>query len=85
MQVEEGYLWAEVRFIVDQDFPYFLWGEASLIVVCVSNISPHRIMEGMTPNEAFSRKKPKVRHMRIFGCPIYVHVPKEKRNDLKPS
>ena len=28
--------------------------------------------------------KPKVGHFRIFGCPIYIHVPKEKRTKLDP-
>ena len=23
--------------------------------------------------------------MRIFGCPVYVHIPKEKRTKLEPS
>jgi hypothetical protein len=29
--------------------------------------------------------KPEVGHFRIFGCPIYIHVPKEKRTKLDPS
>jgi hypothetical protein len=33
----------------------------------------------------FSRKKPEVSHLKIFGCPIFVHIPKEKRNKLDPS
>ena len=24
-------------------------------------------------------------HLRIFGCPVYIHVPKEKRTKLEPS
>jgi hypothetical protein len=24
-------------------------------------------------------------HLRIFGCPIYIHAPKEKRTKLEPS
>jgi hypothetical protein len=29
--------------------------------------------------------KPEVGHFRIFECPIYIHVPKEKRTKLDPS
>jgi hypothetical protein len=29
--------------------------------------------------------KPEIRHFRIFGCPVYLHVPKEKRSKLEPS
>ena len=38
-----------------------------------------------TPEEVFTKKKPTVDHMRIFGTPVYVHVPKEKRAKLEPS
>ena len=33
----------------------------------------------------FTRKKPEVSHLKIFGCPVYVHIPKEKRTKLDPS
>lgn len=39
----------------------------------------------MTLEEAFSRIKPNISHLRIFGCPVYVHVPKDKRTKLEPS
>jgi hypothetical protein len=29
--------------------------------------------------------KPDIGHFRIFGCPVYFHVPKEKRSKLDPS
>jgi hypothetical protein len=38
-----------------------------------------------TPKEVFTGKKPEVNHLRIFGCPMYIHVPKEKRTKLEPS
>ena len=39
----------------------------------------------MTPEEAFTSQKPKIGHLRIFGCPVYVHVPRERRTKLDPS
>jgi hypothetical protein len=33
----------------------------------------------------FLGEKLEVIHLRIFGCPIFVHVPKEKRTKLDPS
>jgi hypothetical protein len=39
----------------------------------------------MTPEEAFSGKKPNVEHLRIFGCPVYIHISKDKRKKLEPS
>jgi hypothetical protein len=39
----------------------------------------------MTPEEAFSGKKPNVENLRIFGCHVYSHIPKDKMNKLEPS
>ena len=33
----------------------------------------------------FTGKNPKVSRLKIFGCPVYVHIPKEKRSKLDPS
>ena len=33
----------------------------------------------------FSGEKPEVIHLKIFGCLVYVHVPREKRLKLEPS
>jgi len=29
--------------------------------------------------------KPEVENFNIFGCPVYIHVPKEKMNKIDPS
>jgi hypothetical protein len=63
----------------------FLWGEAAMTAIYVQNISPHRILKDMTPKEAFSGKKPNMENLRIFGCPVYSYIPKDKRNKLEPS
>ena len=47
--------------------------------------SPVRVLKNKTPEEVFSGKKPKVSHIKIFGCPVYIHIPKEKRTKLDPS
>jgi transposase InsO family protein len=69
----------------DQDLSMFLWGEAIMMTIYVQNISPHRILKDMTPEEAFLGKKPNVENLRIFGCPVYSHIPKDKRNKIEPS
>lgn len=42
-------------------------------------------MGGKTPEEAFTNEKLELSHLRIFGCQMYIHVPKEKRTQTKPS
>jgi hypothetical protein len=76
---------ATKEMIHDQNLPMILWAEASMTVVYVQNMSPHKILKNMTPEEAFTGVKPEVGHFRIFGCPVYFHVPKEKRTKLDPS
>ena len=41
-------------------------------------------MRNMNIEEAFIGVKPEVGHFRIFGCLVYIHVPKEKRTKLDP-
>ena len=50
-----------------------------------STQSTREPLENKTPEEVFSGKKPEVSHLRIFGCPVYIHIPKEKRTKLDPS
>jgi hypothetical protein len=50
----------------------------------VHNKSPHKVLENKTLEEMFSGENPKVSHFRIFGYPIFVHVPKENRTKLDP-
>lgn len=69
----------------DLDLPFFLWDKASRTTVSIQNQIRHRVLEGMTPEESFSKRKPEVRHMRIFGCIVYIHVPKDKSDKLEPS
>jgi hypothetical protein len=61
-----------------------MWVEASMTTMYVQNKSPHQILKNMTPEEAFTGVKPEVGHFKIFGCPVYFHIPKEKRTKLDP-
>ena len=69
----------------DQDIPMHLWVEATRTTVYVQNHTPHRVLKNKTLEEAFPTKKLEVRHLRIFGCLVYIHIPKEKRKKLDPS
>ena len=71
--------------IHDQDLSMYLWEEASKTTVYVHNGISHNSLGNKTPEEMFSREKPEVSHLNIFGCTIYIHIPKEKRTKLDPS
>ena len=61
-----------------------LWAEAARTVVYVQNRISQSALGFKTPKEMFIGKKPEVSHLKIFGCPVYVHIPKEKRTKLDP-
>jgi hypothetical protein len=71
--------------IHDQDLPMCLWEEAAKTTIYVHNRLSHSALGFKTPEEMFSGKKPEVIYLKIFGCPVFVHIPKEKRNKLDPS
>jgi hypothetical protein len=53
--------------------------------VYVQNKSLHQTLKNITPEEAFTRVKLDIKHFRISRCPMYFHVPKEKKSKLDPS
>ena len=69
----------------DQDLPMHFWEEARQTNVYVQNHNPHRVLHNKTPKEDFLGQNPELNHLRIFGFPIYIHIPKEKRTKLDPS
>jgi hypothetical protein len=69
----------------DQGLSMFLWGEAAMMAIYVQNRIPHHILKDRTPEEAFLGKKPNIENLRIFGCLVYSHILKDKRNKLEPS
>jgi hypothetical protein len=68
--------------LYDQDLSKFLWAEACSTTTYIQNMSPHNVLGILTLEEAFTRKKPKVGHFRIFDFLVYCHVPSDKRMNL---
>jgi hypothetical protein len=54
-------------------------------IVYVQNKSLHKTLKNITLEEAFTGVMPEIEHFRIFGFPVYFHVPKEKKSKLDPS
>lgn len=59
-----------------------LWSEAVYAAVYTLNRSPTSCLENITPAEVWYGDKPNVKNLRVFGCSVYYHVPKEKRQKL---
>ena len=71
--------------IYDQDLPMHIWEEAARTVFYVQNRISHSSLGFKTLEEMFMGKKPELSHLKIFGCPVYVHILKEKRTKFDPS
>jgi hypothetical protein len=56
------------------------WAEAVLTAAYIRNRVVSRSTDGKSPEERWSGKKPTVRHLRVWGCNAYAHVPSEKRS-----
>ena len=55
-----------------KDLPRELWGEVVSICVYILNRSSTKALQGQTPHEMWTRRKPSVDHMRIFGSIVHV-------------
>lgn len=62
--------------------PKTFWPEAVNWSIHILNRSPTFAVQNMTPEEAWSGRKPAVDHFKIFGCVGYAHIPDEKRKKL---
>jgi len=58
------------------------WAEAVNTIAYLKNRSPTNSLELKTPFEALYGYKPAVKHLRIFGCKAFSHIPKEDRKKL---
>lgn len=52
--------------------PGFLWAEAVSHAAYLRNHAPTRALDGMTPEQAWTGRRPDVSHLREFGCPVWV-------------
>ena len=59
--------------------PKNLWSIAVKTMAYLCNQSPTWANEGMTPIEHITGKKPNLAHLKVFGCPTNIAVPKEKK------
>ena len=62
-----------------QYLPMHLWDEAARTIVYVQNKISHSSLKNKTLEEMCNIGKHEVNHLKIFGCPVFIHVPKEKR------
>ncbi|MBV8801912.1 MAG: hypothetical protein JO131_02910, partial [Gammaproteobacteria bacterium] len=66
-----------------KNLPKEFWAEAVDCAVYLLNRCPTRSLNNLTPQEAWSGRRPTVSHFKIFGSIAYAHVPDQKRSKLE--
>ena len=73
-----------VRSLLNKgEVPKKFWPEAVMCSIHILNRSPTFSVRDMTPQEAWSGRKPVIDHFRIFECIAYAHVFYEIRKKLE--
>ena len=70
--------------LLDKILPSHLWGEAVKAAGDILNLRSTKRSPDKTPEELFYGKKPSIDHLRVFGSPVFVHIPKASRSKLAP-
>jgi hypothetical protein len=70
--------------LFDARLPPKFWGEAANTANYLRNRLPIG-PDSKTPQEAFTRERPSVSHLRVFGCLAYAYQAKETRLKLDPN
>ncbi len=66
----------------DAGLPNTYWFDALEYAITLHNVLPTCALTDVTPEEAWSRNKPNISYLRIFGCSTHMHVPKEHWDKL---
>ena len=69
----------------NEGVPPSLWSEAIVTAANLHNRLPIKSTPLSTPEELFSNHKPDLSHLRIFGCPAFVHDPTKIKDKFHPS
>lgn len=62
--------------------PKSFWAEAVNTAAFLINRTPHRMLEYVSPEQMWTKKVPKFKFLRVFGCICFAQIPKQKRRKL---
>ncbi|KAI5313202.1 hypothetical protein L3X38_042376 [Prunus dulcis] len=65
--------------MTEKGIPVNFWVEAISTVVYLQNRCFTTSVSNKTPFEAFTGRKPGIKHQKVFGCICYTHVPSPLR------
>ncbi|KAI4357505.1 hypothetical protein L6164_001448 [Bauhinia variegata] len=65
-----------------KQLPKEFWAEAVVCAVYILNRCPTKSLNDKTPEEAWSGRRPSIRHLRVFGCIAFAYIPDQLRKKL---
>jgi cell pole-organizing protein PopZ len=65
--------------LIEKEMPVIFWAEVVNTVVYIQNRCYTTSVIEKTPFKAFTGRKPGVKHLRVFGCLCYTHIPSSLR------
>ncbi|KAM2961184.1 hypothetical protein FF1_030791 [Malus domestica] len=68
--------------MLEKKVPLEFWAEAVNTSVYILNRCPTKALHKKTPFEAYSGRKPGIKHLKVFGSLCYAHVPSQQRQKL---
>ncbi|KAM0736918.1 Retrovirus-related Pol polyprotein from transposon TNT 1-94 [Formica fusca] len=66
------------------NLPRYLWAEAVATAVYILNRRTSTQTKGTTPYEMWTRNKPCLTHVKVFGSTAYAHIPKQQCTKWDP-
>lgn len=69
------------NMLLDAGLDKKYWGEAVATAAYLQNRLPSHYVD-RTPFERWFGEKPTLTHLKVFGCPAFVHIPDVKRSKL---
>ena len=74
-----------MKYVVQCWLAWWVWAEALATAVHLINRSPNKKLDLKKAEEIWSGKPPLYKHLRVFGCEAYYHIPKEFHDKLAPK
>lgn len=70
--------------LLSAKLPQTFWAEAVATAAYVRNRMVHRNLENGVPEGIWTERQPSVKHLKVFGCLAYTHLPSQGRRKLDP-
>lgn len=71
--------------LVHMNVPLNLWGEAASTFIYLLNRCINSTTRNKTPYELYFQKKPKLSHLKVFGCLAFVKTQTKDRSGYQPK